>query len=71
MPMRNKIKAFVDSHGISVYEFRKRAGIANKTAYDLYNHPEQYPGRDVMDKICTAFQIQPGELLEWVPTGER
>lgn len=66
MAMRNKIKDFVDSQGITVYEFRKRTGIANKTAYDLYNKPEQYPSRDVMDKICSTFRIQPALLLEWV-----
>lgn len=66
MPMRNKIKSFIESQGITVYEFRKRTGIANKTAYDLVNKPEQYPGRDVMNAICSAFKIQPGELLEWV-----
>lgn len=66
MAMRNKIKEFVDSQNLTVYEFRKRTGIANKTAYDLYNKPEQYPGKDVMEKICTSFKVQPGVLLEWV-----
>ena len=67
MPMRNKIKSFIESQGLTVYQFRQKTGIANKTAYDLVNKPEQYPSRDVMDKICTAFKIQPGVLLEWVP----
>jgi len=66
MPMQNKIKAFVDGRGMTVYEFRKQTGIANKTAYDLYNNPEQYPSKNVMDKICSTFQIQPGDLLLWV-----
>lgn len=67
MAMRNKIKSFVDKQGLTVYQFRQRTKIANKTAYDLYNNPFQYPGRDVMDKICSAFEVQPGELLEWLP----
>ena len=67
MAMRNKIKAFVDGMEMTVYQFRQKTGIANKTAYDLYNNPLQYPGRDVMNKICSAFEVQPGELLEWVP----
>ncbi|WP_445242232.1 helix-turn-helix domain-containing protein [Microcoleus sp. Pol17_C1] len=25
------------------------------------------PSKRVLDKICTAYQIQPGELLKWEP----
>jgi DNA-binding Xre family transcriptional regulator len=64
--MRNKIKQFVDSRGITVYRFREMTGISNKTAYDLVNKPKQYPSREVMQKICSTFKVQPGELIEWV-----
>lgn len=37
MPIKNKIKEFVDDQGISVYRFRKDTRIAQRTAYDLYN----------------------------------
>ncbi len=66
MPMRNKVKELIDSQGISIYEFRKRTGIANRTAYDLYHNSGQYPGPGVMDKICEAFNVQPGDILEYV-----
>jgi len=66
MPVRNRIKEFVDGRGLTVYQFRQMTGIANKTAYDLYNDPGQYPGKNVMAKICSTYEIQPGELLEWV-----
>ena len=65
--MRNKIKEFIDGKGITVYRFREDTGIANKTAYDLYNHPDKYPAESVMSKICAAYRVQPGDLLEWVP----
>lgn len=64
--MRNRIKPFVDSLGLSVYQFRKDTGIANKTAYDLYNNPEQYPGKNVMEAICQVYNVQPGLLLEYI-----
>lgn len=67
--MRNKIKPFLDGQRITPYQFWKRTGIAQRTAYDLYNLPEQYPARDVMEKICSTFRVQPGELLEWVEDG--
>jgi len=66
MPMKNKVKELIDSQGISIYEFRKRTGIANRTAYDLYHNSGQYPGPGVMDKICEAFNVQPGDILEYV-----
>ena len=65
--MRNKIKEFVDGLGISVYEFRKRTGIAQRTAYDLYNEEWQLPSSTVLTKICDKFEVQPSVILEWVP----
>ena len=69
--MRNKIKEFVESRNMSVYAFREKAGIANKTAYDLVNTPTQIPSGNVITKICDAFEVQPNEILEWVPSMER
>jgi DNA-binding Xre family transcriptional regulator len=66
MAMRNRIKKLVDSKGISVYQFWQDTGISRNTAYALYNNPDQYPGRDVMDAICATYRVQPGDLLEWV-----
>jgi len=67
MPVKNKIKQFVDGKGITPYQFQKDTRIAPRTAYDLYNKPEQVPHVIVLNKICDFYQIQPGELLEWVP----
>ena len=25
---------------------------------------------DVLDRLCTALNVQPGELLEWIPGGQ-
>jgi DNA-binding Xre family transcriptional regulator len=66
MPMRNKIKQFLDTKGITRYQFRKDTGIAQRTAYDLYDKPEQIPSGTVLEKICSTYKIQPGTLLEWV-----
>lgn len=71
MPVKNRIKEFVDGLGISVYEFRKRTGIAQRTAYDLYNTPFQIPSSSVLTKICDAFEVAPGVILDWVPPADR
>jgi DNA-binding Xre family transcriptional regulator len=66
MPVKNKIKSFLDNRGITPYQFRKTVGIAQRTAYDLYNNPGQLPSSTVLTKICDTYEIQPSELLEWV-----
>lgn len=68
--MRNKIKNFLDDREITRYQFRKDTGIAQRTAYDLYARPEQLPSSTVLDKICSTYKVQPGELIEWVPERE-
>lgn len=67
--IRNKIKQFLDSRGITPYQFEKQAKIAHRTAYDLYNNPLQIPSSSVLDKICSTYNIQPGDILEWVSGG--
>lgn len=66
MPVKNKIKELVDTKGISVYQFRKDTGIAQRTAYDLYNNPDQLPNAVVLSKICDRYEVQPNDVLEWI-----
>lgn len=70
MSVRNKIKPFLDARGVTPYQFERQAKIAHRTAYDLYNNPDQLPSSTVLTKICDAYKCQPGELLEWVPSEE-
>uniref|UniRef100_UPI001D01A7DC helix-turn-helix domain-containing protein n=1 Tax=Nostoc sp. MG11 TaxID=2721166 RepID=UPI001D01A7DC len=42
-----------------------------RTAYDLYNNPDQLPSSTVLSKICDTYEVQPGEVLEWVPKSEK
>ncbi len=37
MPIRWKVKAILDAHGISVNQFKKESGLAQGTAYRLAN----------------------------------
>ncbi len=67
MPVINTIKPFVDSRGLSVYRFRKDTGLAQATAYRLYNNSYDIPSGEVLKAICSAYKIQPGEILQWIP----
>lgn len=65
MPLENKIKKLVNNKKISVYQFKKETGLAMRTAYDLYNHPDHIPSPQVLLKICQTYEVQPGEILIW------
>jgi transcriptional regulator with XRE-family HTH domain len=66
MPLRNRIKAFVNSKGITRYQFCKDTGLTQNTGYRLYNDSNYIPGSDALLKICKAYKIQPGVLIEYV-----
>jgi DNA-binding XRE family transcriptional regulator len=70
MPVRNKIKELIDRKGISVYRFQKDVGIAQGTAYSLYNNPSQLPSSTVIGKICDAYRVPVQDVLIWIPPEE-
>lgn len=70
MPVINIIKRFVQKRGITAYQFGKDTGIAQNTAYALFNNPHQRPSPSVLDKVCDFYEIQPSEILKWVPPSE-
>lgn len=67
MAIRNRIKELVDAKGKSRYRFWKDVGVSQNTAYALYDDPTQIPTGEVMDKICRAYGIQPGDFLIFTP----
>jgi len=70
MPVRNRIKQFIDHKGITRYQFGKDTGLSATTAYALYDNPWQVPHVIAMNKICDTYRVQPCELIEWVPPEE-
>lgn len=67
MPIRNKIKALADSQGDDTnYKFWKRSGLPRSTAYRIYPDPKAYPSERVLEAICAAYNVQPGDCLEYV-----
>ncbi len=69
--LRNTIKKFLDSRGMTAYQLWRTIGVAQTTAYRIYNDPETIPKPHVLDAICKAFPgTQPGDLLEYIPDNE-
>lgn len=51
------------------YRLAQETGLTVPTAYRLAD-PEQRFGRfraDTLDRLCRVLEVQPGDLLEWVP----
>ena len=63
MVVRNRIKFLIDALGETRYQFWKKTGLAQNTAYRLYDEPEYIPGRSVIDKLCSAYGWQPGDFI--------
>ncbi|MBD2504602.1 helix-turn-helix domain-containing protein [Anabaena azotica] len=68
--MQNRIKQFIEDKGISRYKFWQDTKLGRDTAYRLCNDPNYVPTGSVLDKICTTYRVQPGELLVWLPDEE-
>lgn len=65
--MKNRVKEFIKERGITSYRFWKQTGLSRPTAYRICSD-ENYPvSSDVLDKICDTYEIQPSEILYWVP----
>lgn len=67
MAVKNMIKEFIDSRKLTVYQFWKQTGIAQATAYRLYNKPNYVPTGDILTAICKTYGVQPGDILIYEP----
>jgi DNA-binding Xre family transcriptional regulator len=59
--------------GITAYALSRGAGLSYPSAYRLSRGRGSF-GRlhaDTLDRLCTFFEVQPGELLEWIPVKRR
>lgn len=67
--VRLEIHQLMAERGISAYALSRGAGLSYPSAYRL-SRPGGSFGRlhaGTLDLLCTFFEVQPGELLEWVP----
>jgi DNA-binding Xre family transcriptional regulator len=71
MTMRNRIKQVLDSKGKTRYWLWKETRLSQNTAYRLYDDPEHIPNGEVLDRLCRVLSVQPGELLEYLPSAEK
>ena len=60
-------KLLIDK-GLKKQEVIKTAGISNATMAKM--NTNEYVSLEVINKLCTALNCQPGDLLEYIPDKE-
>jgi DNA-binding Xre family transcriptional regulator len=71
--IRFHLAAVLKKKGWTPYRLSQETGLTVPTAYRLAD-PKLEFGRftaDTLDRLCAALDVQPGELLEFVPTKSR
>jgi putative transcriptional regulator len=71
--IRFRLATILARKGWTPYRLARETGLTVPTAYRLAD-PELEFGRftaDTLDRICAALNVQPGDLLEWVPEQKR
>lgn len=59
----NRIGDVAREKGINVQELATRAKVAYGTAHGLYTGASKRVDLDVLDKICAALGVQPGDVF--------
>ncbi|MBD2505558.1 helix-turn-helix transcriptional regulator [Anabaena azotica FACHB-119] len=68
MPMINVLKEFLATKGVeTAYQFHKKTGLPQATAYRLYNKRNVYPDQKTQEIVCRVFDAQPGDFLRYEP----
>jgi DNA-binding Xre family transcriptional regulator len=70
--IRFHLSAVLKKKGWTPYRLSQETGLTVPTAYRLAD-PKLVFGRftaDTLDRLCAALDVQPGELLEFVPTSK-
>ncbi|MEX2584606.1 MAG: helix-turn-helix transcriptional regulator [Gemmatimonadota bacterium] len=67
--IRFRLAEILEEKDWTPYRLAQVTGLTVPTAYRLADREMQF-GRfraDTLDRLCRALEIQPGDLLEWVP----
>lgn len=67
--MKIKLSGILEARGLSQRQLALKAGIRPNALSAICNEKVQRIDLDILDRICTTLEIQPGELLEWLPDG--
>ncbi|OPY57669.1 MAG: hypothetical protein A4E55_01515 [Pelotomaculum sp. PtaU1.Bin035] len=70
MPIKSNLSKILGERRIKMSELAENAGIAKNTVLSLYHEKAKGVTFDVLEKICTTLDCQPGDLFEYIPDKE-
>jgi DNA-binding Xre family transcriptional regulator len=71
--IRYRVAELLEKKGWTRYRLAKEMGLTEPAVYRLAEPNRAVTRIDgrTLEKLCQAFKVQPGELLEWVPDKKR
>jgi putative transcriptional regulator len=66
----NHLPALLERRGISIRELGRQTGITYTTVWALVHGRRASVQLDVLDAVCVALQVQPGDIYRHVAVGE-
>jgi len=65
--IENRLPGIMGQKKISIRELSRQTGITYTILRDVYHSQRRSVQLDVLDKICQALQIQPGDIYVYLP----
>lgn len=62
--LANRLAKLLEEKDLSSFQLSRKAGISPTTARKISIDKYYIPSPDVLERICIALDIQPGDLLE-------
>lgn len=64
----NTLKSVLDQRGLSSFKLSKLSQLSPTTTRKIYMDDNYIPSPDVLERICLSLEVQPGDLLQIMPT---
>lgn len=64
--IRLNLSKFMGINKMTIQEVHEKTGLSRNAVSDLYHESVKLIRLDTIERLCELFNVQPGELLEWV-----
>ena len=68
--IRLNLSKFMGINKMTIQEVHEKTGLSRNAVSDLYHENVKLIRLDTIERLCELFDVQPGELLEWVKKGQ-
>lgn len=59
-----RVKELADKQGLNISQLARKADVDRRTIARIYKDPTQEISTTVLDKIATALNVKPSELID-------